>query len=140
MIGYRAGKEVAHTDWFNSIGAEPTWFAIDLSAVDRIVIVAAPAFDNAGWYAMDDLTYSVDGQTTVVNFDDVEYGTTLSGTGYAGLTWETGPGGITDDGIHGPMVPPGRAAIGALTPGETPRRHAGRSSDRGEQFSRQHPW
>jgi hypothetical protein len=115
VIGYRSGKEVARTDWFNNIGPQPDWFPMNLSGVDRIVISAAPAFDNAAWYAMDDLTYSVNGIKTVVNFDDLSYGTTLSGTGYAGLTWETGPGGITDDGIHGPMAPPGTPPIGAPT-------------------------
>jgi hypothetical protein len=114
-VGYRAGQEVARTDWFNNIGPQPIWFAMHLSDVDRIVIVAAPAFDNAGWYAMDDLTYSVKGEKIVVDFEGVSYGTNLSGGSYAGLTWETGRGGIADGGIHGPLAPPGAPPIGAPT-------------------------
>jgi hypothetical protein len=99
VIGYRAGEVVQETDWFTDIAAKPKWFPMDLRGVDRIVIEAQPVVDGAGWYAMDDLTFSAHsathvpaGEMTVVNFDDVDYRTVLTGTTYAGLTWETGTG------------------------------------------------
>ncbi|MDP6369889.1 MAG: hypothetical protein QF615_09780, partial [Planctomycetota bacterium] len=34
-VGYRSGQEVTRTSWFEEIGAEPAWFAMDLDDIDR---------------------------------------------------------------------------------------------------------
>ena len=47
-VGYRDGVEVGRTAWFESIGAEPTWFAIDLDDIDRVEFVARPVIEGAG--------------------------------------------------------------------------------------------
>ncbi|MEP0846553.1 MAG: hypothetical protein HRF50_06985 [Phycisphaerae bacterium] len=100
-LGYRAGELVALSDWATDIGETPTWVSLELVAVDRIVIEAAPVYGNAAWYGMDDLTYSpVDdagapsGPMIVVDFEDATYKQTLTGGDYAGLIWETGPEGF----------------------------------------------
>jgi hypothetical protein len=113
VIGYRAGREVGRTDWFEDLGQEPAWFDIGLFDVDRIVFEAKPVFRGAGWYALDDFTYMTidkagEPKSVVLDFEDCGYRQTLTGTDYAGLTWETGTGdpgpGIA---IHPPVVPPG---------------------------------
>jgi hypothetical protein len=113
-IGYRAGQQVQTTDWFEQIDDQPRWFAMKLRDVDRIEIEARPVLRGGGWYGMDDLTYTVvdpdTGQlrTVVITFDDLEYGTTLTGTTYAGLVWERGSGEIMEsEGVPAPQVPPG---------------------------------
>ncbi|MFH1746609.1 MAG: dockerin type I domain-containing protein [Planctomycetota bacterium] len=115
VIGYCDGQTVARTEWFRQIGSEPRWFEMNLAAVDRIEIICEEVFGGAGWYAMDDLTYtptSVTPETVssrvVVDFDDLSYRTQLTNTNYAGLTWETGSGKFTvPDVVHGPLAPPG---------------------------------
>jgi hypothetical protein len=117
VVGYRNGAIVGETDQFSNIGAEPAWMEMNLRGVDRIEIIALPAFRGGGWYGMDDLTYrpaAPDGgriapRPIVVDFDDLPYRTKLTGSGYAGLTWETGTGDflMTEEGVHGPLVPPG---------------------------------
>ncbi|MBU0718247.1 MAG: hypothetical protein KJ749_08370, partial [Planctomycetes bacterium] len=127
VLGYHDGQPVGQTDWFVELSTKPTWFAMNLNGVDRIEIVAIPAPDGAGWYAMDDLTYSaavVDGQKEsgapkiVVDFDGLSYRQVLTDSGYAGLTWETGAGSF-DEGVHGPMAPREFPQSGALR-GESP--------------------
>jgi hypothetical protein len=116
VLGYRDGAEVQLTDWFNDLGAGAAWFEMDLRNVDRIVIQAVPALDRRGWYALDDLTYTPvaePGQpqpaTVVIDFEDCQYGQKLTGTDYAGLTWESAAGGFDDaEAVHAPLVPPGR--------------------------------
>ena len=127
-IGYRDGRQVRQTDWFHDIGPEPRWFAMDLHGVDRIEIEALPVLGGAGWYGMDNLTYSFagdatsepeaqardnpspegkPGEQTVVDFDDLSYRTKLTGSGYAGLTWEAGTGDFLEsDGVPSPLAPP----------------------------------
>jgi hypothetical protein len=114
-IGYLNDVVAQETDWFWDISDEPTWFPMDLRGVDRIEIIAVPVVNGAGWYAMDDLTYLVVADEkpgppapVVVDFDDLGFNMTLTGTNYAGLTWELGAGDFSgDEGIHGPQVPPG---------------------------------
>jgi hypothetical protein len=108
-IGYRAGEVVQETDWFRQIGDRPTWFAMNLCRVDRIEIVAEPVLSGSGWYGLDDLTYTVPGETkTVVDFEDLDYKTDLARSNYAGLTWERGTGEVpAGDEVHAPQVPPG---------------------------------
>ncbi len=116
VIGYRDGVEVARTEWFEEIGESPAWFAMELEDVDRIELVARPVLEGAGWYALDDLTFErpsteggAEGQHVVVGFDDLEWRTRLTGTDYAGLSWEEGAGEYRDEpeAIHAPIVPPG---------------------------------
>ncbi|MBU1940462.1 MAG: hypothetical protein KKC68_01695, partial [Candidatus Thermoplasmatota archaeon] len=98
VIGFRDGEQVQMTGWFGDIDTVPSWFAMDLFAVDRIVIEATPVFHGAGWYAMDDLTYTpvLVGQGTtaaiVVDFEDCFFNQDLSSSNYAGLIWEMGTG------------------------------------------------
>lgn len=114
-IGYRDGQEVQRTEWFHDIGAEPRWFAMNLSRVDRIEIESVPVLRGGGWYGMDDLTYSVAAEAgdkpqpkIVVDFDDLPYRYKLTGSDYAELTWETGTGDFSEgQAVHAPIVPPG---------------------------------
>jgi hypothetical protein len=98
-IGYRNGEHVKNTDWFEDIDNIPSWFAINLEDIDRIVIEASPVFNGAGWYAMDDLTYTPKTNyeqeppnTVVLDFEDCYFKQNLNTTNYAGLSWETGTG------------------------------------------------
>ncbi|UCG34442.1 MAG: hypothetical protein JSU68_07330, partial [Phycisphaerales bacterium] len=113
VIGYREGEEVARTDWFEQIGVEPAWFGMNLRRVDRIEILAVPAFQGGGWYGMDDLTFTLPpepgqerGRLVVLDFEDVGYNTTLTGTGYAGITWEAGRGRFEADVVPAPQTVP----------------------------------
>lgn len=112
-IGYRAGLEVERTNWFTDFAADPTWFAMDLCDIDRLVIVGEPsrAVPDAGWYGIDDLTYTPLSEDApgliVVDFDDLSYKATLSTTRYAGLEWEFGTGSDLAGAVHPPRVPPG---------------------------------
>jgi hypothetical protein len=113
VIGFRGGVEVGRTEWFETIGAEPAWFAIELSDVDRVEFVARPVIEGAGWYALDDLTFAASGAEgmplTVLDFEDLDYHTRLTGSGYAGLQWERGTGDFVQTGREAPKpgVPPG---------------------------------
>ena len=113
VIGYRDGKEVGKTDWFSDIGEEPRWLAMNLRAVDRIVILSTPVFQGGGWYGMDDLTFTISpqgqqerGELVVLDFEDLSFNTTLTGSGYAGLVWETGPGVSEPQMIPAPQIFP----------------------------------
>ncbi|MFH1998086.1 MAG: hypothetical protein ABIK28_00330 [Planctomycetota bacterium] len=109
VIGYRNGIAVHETEWFKDLAVEPRWFAMDLQNVDRIEIVAKPVIFGGGWYTMDDLTYvpvnKYSQKKTVVNFDDLKYDTKLTGSDYAGLTWETGTGDFSmEESVHSPVI------------------------------------
>ena len=126
VIGYRDGTVVRETPWFTDIDKSPTWFPMGLRGVNRIVIESQPVVNGGGWYAMDDLTYSVhtDGPVSadrmvVIDFEDVDYRTTLTGTQYAGLTWEAGQGDFSAGpvGIHAPQIPEGFEAQAPDTEG-----------------------
>ena len=114
VIGYRGKKEVKTTAWFDELSSTPTWFEIDLQGVDRIVIQATPRIDGAGWYALDDLTYVRSAQAggkesdvVVLDFEDCSYGQQLTGSHYAGLTWEAGAGDFeSDNGVPAPQAIP----------------------------------
>jgi len=100
VTGYLGEDLIRTTDWFEQIGENPTWFEMDLRGVDRIVIEAVPVLDGGGWYALDDLTFTVlpmagtreEPRKVVLDFEDTNYKQVLTGTDYAGLTWETGTG------------------------------------------------
>ena len=111
VIGYLKGKEVGRTNWFTDIDDTPTWFEIGLKSVDRIVFDAKPAYNGAGWFAIDDFTYSIaddvgdrEAMAVIIDFDDVGYRKKLTNSGYAGLEWESGTG---KPATISPMPPPG---------------------------------
>jgi len=117
VIGYRDGREVARTDAFRNIDDTPDWFAMDLPGVDRIVFVAEAVIGGAGWYAMDDFTYTIpatpdaEAKKVVLDFEDTTFRDILTGTDYAGLVWEEGTGEFTkgfgiDDPVHAPVRSP----------------------------------
>jgi len=122
-LGFRNGLQVAATGWFEDIDGAPSYFAINLKAIDRIVFESRPVLNGGGWYALDDLTYTRPANpgekgpvTVVLDFEDCNYRQVLSGSAYAGLTWENGTGPfigemgtgpiIEGDAVHAPMVPP----------------------------------
>ena len=107
--GYQSGEQVSTTTWFKDFDATPSWFAMNLYSVDRIVIEVQPVLNQGGWFCMDDLTYlpgtmrtSKDSNPIVVDFEDCPIAQDLSTSGYAGLIWEPGTGSVyTDaDAIH----------------------------------------
>ena len=58
--GFRDGLEIATTDWFTDVDEQPDWFDISLDNVDRIVVESQADFGNvAGWYGMDNFTFTV---------------------------------------------------------------------------------
>jgi hypothetical protein len=127
-LGFRDGRLVAQTEWFESLSATPTYWEIDLDEVDRIEIEARAVLDGGGWYALDDLSYALvsapdsQPQLVTVHFDDLEWRTTLTGSGYAGLDWEAGSGSFEEvpRAIPAPVVPDGREEPNDPGPGPTP--------------------
>jgi len=113
VLGYRDGMHTQTTSWFNDIDAEPSWFSMDLVGVDHIVVESIPVYRGGGWYAMDDLTYLLeDGSEVVIDFEDTYYHQELTGSDYAGLSWESGTGETYDarvdqfrPNIEDPLVP-----------------------------------
>jgi hypothetical protein len=96
VIGFRDGQEVSRTDWFEDVDQDPSAMEVELSNVDRIVIEAKPSASGAGFYAMDDLRFTAaDGTETIVDFEDSNFDQKLTGTDFAGLTWEEGTGSFT---------------------------------------------
>ncbi|MFT5050270.1 MAG: hypothetical protein ACI8QZ_001671 [Chlamydiales bacterium] len=100
VIGYRAGREVGRTPWFEDVGESPAWFAMDLAGVDRIEVLAKHALQGAGWYALDDLSFTRRSQAgasegVVLDFEDLPWRTVLTGGDHGGLTWEAGTGDFT---------------------------------------------
>lgn len=109
VVGFRNGVEVERTQWFETIGAAPAWFEISLEDVDRVEFHARAVIEGSGWYALDDLTFArEDGEVVVLDFEDVEYHTRLTDSGYAGLVWERGRGTFQVDGVEAPkpQTPP----------------------------------
>lgn len=106
VLGYRDGALVARSDWLESLCLEPEWFDAPLASVDRIEVEARAAWRGSGWFALDDLTFAEAGERVVVDFDDLGYHARLTGSGYAGLVWETGTGDF-EGGEVGVMPAPG---------------------------------
>jgi hypothetical protein len=99
VLGYNKGEHTQTTDWFKDIDEYPSWCKINLIDVDRIVIEATPVYEGAGWYAMDDFSFTpkitnndAKLENIILNFEDCFYKQKLSDNNYAGLTWETGTG------------------------------------------------
>jgi len=102
VIGYCNSEKTQITDWFKDIDDVPTWFAINLNDVDRIIIEATPVYKGAGWYAMDDLTYTPkikyeqeQPATIILDFEECYFNQNLNNSNYGGLTWENGTGDFT---------------------------------------------
>jgi hypothetical protein len=58
--GYLRGLEVGVTEWFEDIDYTPTWFAINLSNIDRAVFETVLIRNNSGGaFQLDALTYVV---------------------------------------------------------------------------------
>lgn len=96
VVGYLGDREVGRTEWFDDIDPEPSRFEVGLGGVDRIVIEARPSSSGAGHYAIDDLLLaSESGQERLIDFEDARWDSVLTGSGYAGLTWEEGQGSFT---------------------------------------------
>ncbi len=117
--GYLDGQLVASTEWLDSLRADYQWLAVGMDAVDRIEIEARPAYRGMGWYAIDDLTFERGDAEVVVDFEDLPNRAKLTGSGYRGLTWETGTGdfGQGAQDVHAPMTPGDEAA--ATPPAES---------------------
>ena len=128
VIGYRAGVEVGRSPAFTRIASTPTWFAMDLAGIDRVVFEATAVVDGAGWYGVDDLTYSADGAQSrqVLDFEDLEHRAVLSGTSYANLSWEMGAGRFEQDltAVEQPLFP-GAGLDLNQPPGKTTHKAAG---------------
>ena len=96
VVGYLDGVEVGQSSPFRGLSAESTWWPLELPEVDRVVFLADSVTDGAGWFAIDDLTFDVDEngrrRTLVVDFEDLDFGKRLTGSGYFGLDWEVGSG------------------------------------------------
>ncbi|MEM9378953.1 MAG: hypothetical protein AAGB93_03310 [Planctomycetota bacterium] len=97
FVGFRDGVQVAATEWFEDVDREPSRMSIGIAGVERVVVEARSAPIGAGFYALDDLAYTPQsGEQVVLDFEDAVWDTRLTGTGYAGLTWEIG-GNVFDD-------------------------------------------
>ncbi|MFN0242842.1 MAG: hypothetical protein ACKVWV_08135 [Planctomycetota bacterium] len=115
IVGYRGDVEVARTSWFEDVDASPSWFAADVRGVDRIEVVARAVTGGAGWYALDDFAFvrrAAPSTPVVLDFEDTNYGDTLTDSSYRGLRWESGTGEFQDaqdatEAVHPPLVPPG---------------------------------
>lgn len=108
VIGYRDGAVVATTDWFADVDSTPDRFEIAIENVDRIVVESEANVTGGGWYALDDLAYTprTKGATRVlIDFEDARDRQVLTGTAYAGLTWEQGHGEVLDASVHAPETP-----------------------------------
>lgn len=123
IVGYRDGVEVGRSAPFHDVGVSPSWWSPQLPEVDRIVFLADPVAGGAGWFAIDDLTFDVDegGQirTFVVDFEDLEFGGSLTNSGYFGLDWEVGTGDFRATvhptaPVHGGVPSTGRGQSGTV--------------------------
>ncbi|MDX2198230.1 MAG: hypothetical protein SF069_04565 [Phycisphaerae bacterium] len=111
IIGYADGVEVARTEWIYDLTEAPQWMPIGLKGVDRIIFQACAKLEQGAWYGVDDLTYRAAGVASdapiVIDFEDVDYQTSISGTNYHGLDWEIGGGEFgVDYGIPAPQELP----------------------------------
>ena len=79
---------------------------MNLDRVDRIEFVAEAAVGEAGWFGMDDLTFTdlSTGLEEIIDFEDLNHEDSLTGSGYAGLVWESGSGFSTE--VDLTSVPP----------------------------------
>lgn len=94
-VGFLNGAEVQHSEWFSDVGHAPVFFPMNLWGVDRVVIESRVAYAGAGFFGLDDLSFTPQGgDLRVLDFEDLEFRTNLTGSDYAGLDWEQGTGGF----------------------------------------------
>ncbi|MDH4147345.1 MAG: hypothetical protein OEY23_19485, partial [Acidimicrobiia bacterium] len=127
VVGFREGVEVGRTGWFETIELAPSWFEIGLEGVDRVEFHARAVIEGSGWFLLDDLTFvPAGGEAVVLDFEDVQFGTRLTGSDYAGLTWERGTGSFRMDAVEAPkpQVSPD-ADLGQQTAGDAPLKLGG---------------
>jgi hypothetical protein len=97
FVGYRDGEEVSATEWFTDIDTEPSHMILGLDGVDRIVVEAKAGRSGSAFYAIDDLRLvPTSGEEFVLGFEEANWNQRLTGTGFAGLTWEVGTGQFVD--------------------------------------------
>ena len=127
VVGYLDGAEVGRSSPFRALSEKPTWWSVELPEVDRVVFLADSVTQGAGWFAIDDLTFDVQEnerrRTLVVDFEELDYGKSLTGSGYFGLDWEVGSGDFNAK-VHATAPIPG-----GLRP--TPAGTTGTSSSQG---------
>jgi hypothetical protein len=122
LLGFRGGVEVARSEVLPTLSAEPRWFSASLVSIDRVEIHAEVGPSGGAWYGLDDLTFRRPGAATatVVDFEDLDWRFTLTGSSHAGLTWERGTGQHVHQEIgvvHEPARPPGEAETGDVNVG-----------------------
>lgn len=119
VVGYRDGVQTGASEWFSDIDHEPSEMPVGLTGVDRIVVEAKAAIDGAGFYALDDLRLTdADGEETIIDFEGTDWGQRLTGSGFAGLTWEVGTGEFGDP-APGIIPAPQVGTDAAAGPGST---------------------
>ncbi|MCC6673044.1 MAG: hypothetical protein IT458_18410 [Planctomycetes bacterium] len=94
FVGFRNGAEVAHTGWL-PLGGEHRLVKLGFSGVDRLEVLTVPYVDRMGFVALDDLRLAPAGRPDAarsLDFEDLAPRAIVTGTGYAGLTWEAGSG------------------------------------------------
>tara|TARA_R110002072_G_scaffold36261_9_gene106806 strand:- start:7763 stop:10330 length:2568 start_codon:yes stop_codon:yes gene_type:complete len=91
-IGYRGEERIGEAALFHPQPGASLWYATDLVGIDRVELHVRDAGSSAAWYTIDDVTFAAGSERTIVTFDDIVPRTTLSGSQYAGLTWESGTG------------------------------------------------
>ena len=114
VVGFRGDTEVGATEWFTDVDREPSLMRIGLKGIDRMVVEAKAAQAGAGFYAIDDLRLTgADGVEVVVDFESAAWDTKLTGTNFAGFTWEVGTGDFDQPGV---IPAPQEPAADALAP------------------------
>ena len=120
VVGFRGGERVAETAWFEPVEESPRWFPIALVGVDRVEFEARPVYEGGGFFSIDDLTFTTaEGERVVLDFEELGFGASLTGSGYGGLDWETGTGDFSQEvlEISPPATPPG--STDGAAPGTT---------------------
>jgi hypothetical protein len=102
FVGLRGATVVKQTDWV-ALGTDMQRVALDFAGVDRLEVQAAPTVGRMAFVALDDLRFAPAGQSnavTTLDFEDLGFKHVLTGTNYAGLTWESGRGlrGVVENG------------------------------------------
>ncbi|MCA9295095.1 MAG: hypothetical protein KC983_01235 [Phycisphaerales bacterium] len=118
VIGMRDGEPVGETAWFENISATPKRMRVNPHRVDRIIIEARPNVGALARYGIDDFAFTpiatadtpMPGRV-LLDFENTDWEQKLTGSSFAGLTWDTGAGAFLndrdDDIVPAPAVPPG---------------------------------
>lgn len=92
-VGYASGKEVARTEVLD-LAHVHSKLTLGFDGVDRVEFFAIPESGRMGFFALDDLRFTESGAKSarVLDFEDTGPRQVLSGSKYAGLSWEQGSG------------------------------------------------